>query len=262
MFRVNSKTTTIVVPTYILPILGAPLILAALNSLCRLKSKKPSDDIIDFDSKKECSNHSETTSPASSSSLPPTDAEIVPYPCGEAADFEAWGKALLAWLTTYRTKCKSLPVISRVEPNYLRNALPTSAPEKPEHWSSIMSDLDSKILPGLTHWEASNKFFAYFKPHSSYPAVLGELVCAGLNVMGFDWIASPCCTELEVVTMDWLAKFLNLPSQFLHSAEGPGGGSNPRIGRRICHGGAPRSYNEGEKKISKANEGEDGCVLL
>lgn len=224
MFRVNSKTTTIVVPTYILPILGAPLILAALNSLCRLKSKKPSDDIIDFDSKKECSNHSETTSPASSSSLPPTDAEIVPYPCGEAADFEAWGKALLAWLTTYRTKCKSLPVISRVEPNYLRNALPTSAPEKPEHWSSIMSDLDSKILPGLTHWEASNKFFAYFKPHSSYPAVLGELVCAGLNVMGFDWIASPCCTELEVVTMDWLAKFLNLPSQFLHSAEGPGGG--------------------------------------
>ena len=51
--------------------------------------------------------------------------------------------------------------------------------------------------------EASNKFFAYFKPHSSYPAVLGEMVCAGLNVMGFDWIASPACTELEVVTLDW-----------------------------------------------------------
>ena len=39
--------------------------------------------------------------------------------------------------------------------------------------------MDDKILPGITHWEASNKFFAYFKPHSSYPAVLGEMLCAG-----------------------------------------------------------------------------------
>lgn len=65
-------------------------------------------------------------------------------------------------------------------------------------WQLIMRDLDTKIVPGLTHWEvrdcaavavfthaiprvhqASNRFFAYFKPHSSYPAVLGELLCAG-----------------------------------------------------------------------------------
>lgn len=37
-------------------------------------------------------------------------------------------------------------------------------------------------------------------------------------------ICSPACTELEVVVMDWLAKFLNLPTEFLHSSEGPGGG--------------------------------------
>lgn len=88
----------------------------------------------------------------------------------------------------------------------------------------IMSDLNSVIVPGLTNWEASNRFFAYFKPHSSYPAVMGELVCAGLNVMGFDWIASPAATELEVVTCDWLCKLLRLPSRFLHSSSGPGGG--------------------------------------
>ena len=33
----------------------------------------------------------------------------------------------------------------------------------------------------------------------------GELLCAGVNVMGFDWIASPACTELEVITLDWYA---------------------------------------------------------
>jgi aromatic-L-amino-acid decarboxylase len=139
-------------------------------------------------------------------------------------DFNQWGQALLRWISDYRTNCRDLPVISTVSPNYLQDALPSTAPNSPEDWSLIMSDLDSKILPGLTNWEASNKFFAYFKPHASYPAVLGELLCAGLNVMGFDWIASPACTELEVVVLDWLAKFLNLPEKFLSSSEGPGGG--------------------------------------
>lgn len=87
-----------------------------------------------------------------------------------------------------------------------------------------MQDLDTLIVPGLTHWQASNRFFAYFKAHSSYPAVLGEMVCAGLNVMGFDWIASPACTELEVVVLEWLARLLHLPSKFLGSEPGPGGG--------------------------------------
>lgn len=37
-------------------------------------------------------------------------------------------------------------------------------------------------------------------------------------------ICSPACTELEVVIMDWLGKFLNLPDAFLNCSEGPGGG--------------------------------------
>ena len=41
--------------------------------------------------------------------------------------------------------------------------------------------------------------------------------------MGFDWIASPACTELEVVTLDWLATILNLPEKFKASSPGPGG---------------------------------------
>ena len=40
--------------------------------------------------------------------------------------------------------------------------------------------------------------------------------------MGFDWIASPACTELEVVVLDWLAKFLRLPEKFLNMSSGPG----------------------------------------
>ena len=134
------------------------------------------------------------------------------------------GQTLLQWIVNYRDTCREKPVLSRVQPNYLQKRLPTNAPREPESWDTILSDMDEHIVPGLTHWEASNRFFAYFKPHSSYPAVLGELLCAGINVMGFDWIASPAATELEGLVLDWLAKFLNLPSKFLMSSPGPGCG--------------------------------------
>ena len=162
-----------------------------------------------------------STTLSSTPSPPPSTTTSDPT---SPADFQEWGQSILAWLVNYRQQCQTLPVISTVQPNYLRDALPSAAPTSGEPWENIMADLDTLIVPGLTHWESQRRFFAYFKPHASYPAVLGETLCAGLNVMGFDWIASPACTELEVVTLDWLAQILNLPSCFLSSATGPGGG--------------------------------------
>ena len=151
----------------------------------------------------------------------------VSYRCREDEDFLDWGKEMLKWIVKYRSRhIDENPVQSSVKPNFLISALPEDAPLSPEQsFFPIMKDLTEKVLPGLTGWESSKHFFAYFKPHASYPAVIGELLCAGVNQMGFDWVASPACTELEMVTLDWLAKFLNLPEKFLMSNKSsPGGG--------------------------------------
>lgn len=37
-------------------------------------------------------------------------------------------------------------------------------------------------------------------------------------------IASPACTELEMVMMDWLGKMIGLPGDFLACSGGKGGG--------------------------------------
>lgn len=37
-------------------------------------------------------------------------------------------------------------------------------------------------------------------------------------------MASPACTELEVITLNWLGKLLGIPKTFLGSHDGPGGG--------------------------------------
>lgn len=61
------------------------------------------------------------------------------------------------------------PVLPSVEPGYLHDLLPTKIPEKSESWKDVMEDLNSQILPGLTHWQ-SNNFHAYFLSQTSFPS--------------------------------------------------------------------------------------------
>jgi aromatic-L-amino-acid decarboxylase len=85
----------------------------------------------------------------------------------------------------------------------------------------VLRDLDSVILPGITHWQSPN-FFGYFPANGSGPSILGELISAGLGVQGMLWSTSPACTELETHVLDWLVELLGLPNRFL--SQGDGGG--------------------------------------
>ena len=96
-------------------------------------------------------------------------------------------------------------VTPEVEPGYLRPMLPEDAPETGEAWDSIMNDVDRVIMPGITHWQHP-RFHAYFPAGNSYPSILAEILSAGLGIVGFSWAASPACTELEPVMLDWLGK--------------------------------------------------------
>ncbi|KAJ4721191.1 Tyrosine decarboxylase [Melia azedarach] len=89
----------------------------------------------------------------------------------------------------------------------------------PESLEDILRDVRECILPGLTHWQSPN-FFAYYHANASTAGFLGEMLCSGFNVVGFNWIASPAATELESVVLDWTGKMLKLPSSFLFSGTG------------------------------------------
>lgn len=76
-------------------------------------------------------------------------------------------------------------------------------------------------MPGLTHWQ-SPKFMAFFPCNSSFEAMLGEMYSGAFNAAAFNWVCSPAITELETVVMDWVAKLIALPSDFLSDGEGGG----------------------------------------
>nr|XP_054773616.1 aromatic-L-amino-acid decarboxylase-like [Lytechinus pictus] len=75
----------------------------------------------------------------------------------------------------------------------------------------------------VTHWNHPN-FHAYFPTANSFAAILGDMVSDAIACVGFSWIASPACTELEMMMMNWLGRMLKLPVSFLFNEESQGGG--------------------------------------
>lgn len=136
-------------------------------------------------------------------------------------DFRRHGYALIDWIANYWERVESMPVLADVTPGEIRSRLPNSAPEAPEPFESILSDLDKIVLPGITHWQNPN-WFAYFPANSSPPSVLAELVSAGLGVQGMLWSTSPAVTEIETQVMDWLVDLLDLPQPWKTTSEGGG----------------------------------------
>ena len=131
------------------------------------------------------------------------------------------GHAVVDWVADYLERVGTLPVVPDVAPGAVRAALPLSPPERGEPFEDVLADVDRVVVPGLVHWQSPG-FFAYFPCNGSGPAILGELLSAGLGVQGMLWATSPAATELETHVLDWVVELLGLPERF--SSRGSGGG--------------------------------------
>ncbi|KAK9066157.1 hypothetical protein SSX86_013478 [Deinandra increscens subsp. villosa] len=141
----------------------------------------------------------------------PLDPEDFRHKAHKAVDF----------IADYYKTVQTYPVLSQVHPGYLKNRLPDTPPDTPESFDTILSDIQNHIIPGITHWLSPN-FFAYFPASVNSAGFLGEMLCTCFNSVGFNWVASPAATELEMVVMDWLAFMLHLPKSFMFSGSGGG----------------------------------------
>ncbi|KAJ6225017.1 hypothetical protein RDWZM_003562 [Blomia tropicalis] len=159
-------------------------------------------------------------------------------------DFRKNGKELVDYIANYLETIRTRSVFPNVKPGYMKDLLPESAPIDGESWSSIFSDIEKVIMPGITHWQ-SPFMHAYFPALNCPASLLGDMLANAIGSLGFTWVnrlnvfnnyinrfiqikfqaSCPAATELEIIVMDWLGQMIGLPGDFLHSkSNGNGGG--------------------------------------
>lgn len=140
-----------------------------------------------------------------------------------AAEFREFGKAMIDYVADYMEEIRDRPVKSNVNKGYLKHLIPSEAPETPQDWKKLLSDVENVIMPGVTHWQSPH-FHAFYPVLNSYPAIVADILANAIGCNGLTWLASPACAELEMNMMDWTGKMLKLPDEFLFSSGRGGGG--------------------------------------
>jgi len=130
-----------------------------------------------------------------------------------AEDFRRAGHEIIDWIADYFQNIEQLPVLSQIEPNWLKDNLPKSAPAQGEDFADIFADVDKLILPAVTNWNHPN-FHGLFSTSTSAAGIFGELLSAAFDQKAMLWRTSPASTELEEVVTDWLRQMMNLDAGY------------------------------------------------
>ena len=128
-------------------------------------------------------------------------------------EFRAYGHQLIDWIADYRATVAERPVMARTEPGDIKAQLRKEPPVSPEPFADVLADLESIVLPGLSHWQHP-RFFGYFPSNGLLASVLGDYASTGLGVLGLSWQSSPALTELEEVVTDWMRQMTGLSDQW------------------------------------------------
>jgi aromatic-L-amino-acid decarboxylase len=128
-------------------------------------------------------------------------------------DFPKWGKWAADWAAGYHAGLRDRPVRAQTRPGEVAAQLPAAPPEQPQPIEDILSDFETIVMPGLTHWQHP-RFFAYFPSNAAPASVLADNLIAAVSAQCMLWQTSPAATEMETRMMDWLRQALDLPGTF------------------------------------------------
>ncbi|KAJ2680754.1 hypothetical protein GGI25_000389 [Coemansia spiralis] len=77
----------------------------------------------------------------------------------DTAEFRKYGKEMVDIIADYYENVNNMPPKSTVKPGYLYKLMPREIPEDPESFEDIKRDIETKIMPGMTHWQSGNFFW-------------------------------------------------------------------------------------------------------
>jgi aromatic-L-amino-acid decarboxylase len=128
-------------------------------------------------------------------------------------EFANWSAKIGQWGADYHKGMRDRPVRAQTAPGEIAAQLPLSAPETAQPMADIFADIDTIVMPGMTHWQHP-RFFAYFNSNAAPPSMLADQIASILAAQCMLWQTSPAATEIETRVLDWLRQGLGLADGF------------------------------------------------
>jgi aromatic-L-amino-acid decarboxylase len=129
----------------------------------------------------------------------------------DAEEFRQAGYRVIDWIAQYLEDPEQFPPLPKLVPGEFRSRIPAHPPTEAEPISRILDDFERLVPQASTHWNHPG-FFAYFSISSPAAGILAEALTAALNVNAMMWRTGPAATELEEITLAWLAELTGLPA--------------------------------------------------
>lgn len=126
------------------------------------------------------------------------------------SDYAKWTARTTHWIETYFATLRNKPVRAQTKIGDIAARLPASPPENPTDMEQILSDFETLIPDGITHWQHPG-FFAYFQSNAAPASMIAEQLTNAIAAQCMLWQTSPAATELEQVMIEWLRQALALP---------------------------------------------------
>jgi len=124
-------------------------------------------------------------------------------------EFRHAGHALIDWIADYRSDLEKRPVRAQVGPGEVAASFAAEAPRAPQTAAQLLTELDDKIVPGITQVQHP-MHFGWFPSNASLASTLGDIASSGLGTLGISWESCPAATELEQVVCDWMRQLTGL----------------------------------------------------
>jgi len=124
-------------------------------------------------------------------------------------EFRQAGHALIDWIADYRSDLEKRPVRAQVSPGEVTASFAAEAPQAPQTAAQLLTELDDKIVPGITQVQHP-MHYGWFPSNASLASTLGDIASSGLGTLGISWESCPAATELEEVVCNWMRQLTGL----------------------------------------------------
>lgn len=128
----------------------------------------------------------------------------------DAEQLRQYSARIADWLVHDFTMLGERPVGATASRSHMESLLREPIPEDGIGFDGVFDIFKSNVAPYALR-PGHPRFLAFIPSAPNYFSVLGDWLCAGLNLFAGVWLEAAGATQVELVVLDWFKELLGLP---------------------------------------------------